>query len=79
MVMGWPSWPVHMSSAATPQCQVIFQASAMMSLFSRTKRLLLNILINPDFFWILVAIVLVGDVILTQLVIRFIPCVPAYA
>ena len=32
------------------------------------------LLTHPNYFWLLVSLVIIGDVTLTQLIIRFIPC-----
>lgn len=39
-------------------------------LFGLVKRLLTD----PQLFWALAGLVILGDVVLTQLIIRFIPC-----
>jgi alpha-1,3-mannosyltransferase len=33
-----------------------------------------SLLTNPRYFWALASLVIIGDVILTELVIRFVPC-----
>ena len=39
-----------------------------------TYHLLLSILFDPQYFYVVAALVLVGDALLTQLIVHFVPC-----
>ena len=46
----------------------------MPSLLSSTVTSARRLLTDAEYYWVLAALVIIGDAILTQLVIRFVPC-----
>ena len=46
----------------------------MPSLLSSTVTFARRLLTDAEYYWVLAALVITGDAILTQLVIRFVPC-----
>lgn len=46
----------------------------MSSFLSSTATFVRRLLTDPDYYWALAALVIVGDAVLTQLIVRFVPC-----